>query len=612
MVSDDNKKTIVDLYKLLMCESGTSGKIKDSYQRTHDHYSDYCAKVREYAKKSNPTEEERNSFYKGFLWDRKNGVASIGNAVAWTKDRAEGGKYVDRSVVAKVVEPLIALAKKKPLEISDDDIANVDLPNIRKRLYAAANNIELNIIFNRALASVLSNRVSPCVNEGEFNRVYDWFKGNGFIVEGNGCLEDWYSRNTRLMSFLHKALEDIENIDCYYIGGFVRRVFDALVGFEERKGHQIVKYGPPGTGKTFTAQAEMQQMLNAWTVFATGGKVLLDEADHIYKIQFHPSYGYEDFMDGLRPSDQAGALKLVNGDFKTLCKEAGKWECDLYRYVARVKVGVSVEHLLDKAVDKIKEQFEEEQEFAGEHWTKIWKVTEYSPKLPLRDAIPPYCMLIDEINRAELSRVFGELMFALEYRGPEGMIRTQNSRLDYVDEKTGDTAMIRVNDGTSRFFVPHNVFVCGTMNTIDRSVESFDFALRRRFLWQRIDVDEDVAEEWLVKNVFKKKDGDAALLVQAVHELNVYIANELSEDHKIGHAYLMKYSTTGDHKWTLKSAKDELWETAIEPLLEEYLRGTGRTTDAFRKKFFSQKNPNEKNSRKQKVQTDADVENNQD
>ena len=230
----------------------------------------------------------------------------------------------------------------------------------------------------------------------------------------------------------------------------------------------------------------------------------------------------------------------------------------------------------------------------------------------LKEAIPPYCLLIDEINRAELSRVFGELMFALEYRGPEGLIRTQNSRLDYVDEKAMDTAMIRVADGTSRFFVPHNVFICGTMNTIDRSVESFDFALRRRFLWQRVDVDEDVAEEWLVDNNILKKE-DATLLVQDVHNLNVCIARELrSEDHKIGHAYLMKYSRSGGRKWTLKAAKDELWETAIEPLLEEYLRGTGRTTDTFRDKFFPQKNTKEKKSPKQKEQPGVNTEDSKD
>ena len=313
------------------------------------------------------------------------------------------------------------------------------------------------------------------------------------------------------------------------------------------------------------------------------GKVHLKETDHIYKIQFHPSYGYEDFMDGLRPSDQAGTLKLVNGDFKTLCKEAGKWECDLYRYVARVRVGGSVENLLEKPVDAIKKKLENEQEFKGEHWKKIWNGAAYNSKLPLRDALPPYCMLIDEINRAELSRVFGELMFALEYRGTDGMIRTQNSRLDYVDEKTGDTAMIRVDDGTSRFFVPHNVFVCGTMNTIDRSVESFDFALRRRFLWQRVDVKADVAEWWLVKNDILSA-GDAKLLVSAVQKLNGYIKEQLSEDHKIGHAYLMKYSQSCG-RWTLSDAKTELWETAIKPLLEEYLRGTGRKLDPFKKKF---------------------------
>ncbi|MFH4238343.1 AAA family ATPase, partial [Acinetobacter baumannii] len=86
--------------------------------------------------------------------------------------------------------------------------------------------------------------------------------------------------------------------------------------------------------------------------------------------------------------------------------------------------------------------------------------------------IPPFFFIIDEINRAELSRVFGELMYCLEYRGVKGSVKTQ-----YANLNTKKTGILELGQ-TYQFFIPTNIYLIGTMNTIDRSVESFDFALR--------------------------------------------------------------------------------------------------------------------------------------
>ncbi len=101
----------------------------------------------------------------------------------------------------------------------------------------------------------------------------------------------------------------------------------------------------------------------------------------------------------------------------------------------------------------------------------------------LTDHLPPFYFIIDEINRAELSRVLGEIMFALEYRGAEYKIRTQYSSLISAPD---DPASFLFSEGTDHFFIPHNLRLIGTMNVIDRSVESFDFALRRRFRWREL------------------------------------------------------------------------------------------------------------------------------
>ena len=124
------------------------------------------------------------------------------------------------------------------------------------------------------------------------------------------------------------------------------------------------------------------------------------------------------------------------------------------------------------------------------HWAFLKSV---DGDLPLREALPPYYFIIDEINRAELSRVFGELMFCIENRGPAGAVSTQYAGLN--DKETGMVNFGSADEGDKadwRFFVPSNVHIVGTMNVIDRSVESFDFALRRRFVWERDDPDPSV------------------------------------------------------------------------------------------------------------------------
>jgi 5-methylcytosine-specific restriction protein B len=163
-------------------------------------------------------------------------------------------------------------------------------------------------------------------------------------------------------------------------------------------------------------------------------------------------------------------------------------------------------------------------------------------------------------------------MICLEYRGVEGAISTQYAALN-----TSKTGMVEIQ-GTYKFFVPHNVYVIGTMNTIDRSVESFDLALRRRFRWERIDPDITALRYHL-----KERDaqpGNAPRpwvgLADDLEKLNERIrkADILGPDYEIGHAYLMnlRYPQT----LTRSDVRENVWEDAIKPLLEEYLRGSGR------------------------------------
>jgi 5-methylcytosine-specific restriction protein B len=189
------------------------------------------------------------------------------------------------------------------------------------------------------------------------------------------------------------------------------------------------------------------------------------------------------------------------------------------------------------------------------------------------DAVPPYFFIIDEINRAELSRVLGELMFSLEYRGVKGAISTQYSTLN-----TKVTGMILIADAW-KFFIPHNLFLIGTMNTIDRSVESFDLALRRRFRWERINPDISTLRYHL-----RQRDSETGVpsrpwegLADDLDRLNRQIRTTdlLGEDYEVGHAYLMNLSYP--QNLTRSDVREKVWEDSIRPLMEEYLRGSGQS-----------------------------------
>jgi hypothetical protein len=229
--------------------------------------------------------------------------------------------------------------------------------------------------------------------------------------------------------------------------------------------------------------------------------------DYTGFVQFHPSYDYTDFFDGLRPFRKEGqseiGFELKNGSFKAFCLRA-------------------------------KRSMEEDK----------------SPKR--------FVFIIDEINRAEIAKVFGELFFAIDpgYRGTAGMVKTQ-----YGNIQTTKTCFTDADDDW--FYVPENVYIIGTMNDIDRSVESFDFAMRRRFAWMEISAEERKSM-WDGKIDAWKEDAGKKMTA-----LNKAIENVsgLSSAYHIGPAYFLRLSESqGDFQ--------QLWYYHIGVILKEYLRGS--------------------------------------
>ena len=252
-------------------------------------------------------------------------------------------------------------------------------------------------------------------------------------------------------------------------------------------------------------------------------------------VQFHPSYGYEDFIEGVKPKGltQDGNIKfeLVNGEFKQFCIDASK---------------------------KPNEKF---------------------------------YFIVDEINRAELSRTFGELLYCFEYRvkfedngsidynkNKTNLIRTQYSNLiDSLQNK--HELSLHINESKSYFGIPENVYFIGTMNDIDRSIDSFDMALRRRFSWIRKNCDLEVVNEWLYEN--KIADEISAKYIEACESLNKFIEIELNlgKSYQIGHAYFMKLKLENQSNNLKEDMLTELWENNIKPLLNEYLRADYKESD---------------------------------
>jgi 5-methylcytosine-specific restriction protein B len=187
-----------------------------------------------------------------------------------------------------------------------------------------------------------------------------------------------------------------------------------------------------------------------------------------------------------------------------------------------------------------------------------------------KEEAPKYVFVIDEINRGDISKIFGELFFSIDpgYRGEKGKVKTQYSNL-WKTEKYGDS---------DSFYIPQNVYIIGTMNDIDRSVESMDFAMRRRFAWQEVTAEESYAN--MIEN-----DPEFAIVKDEIKvrmfNLNKAIAETegLDEAYQIGAAYFRKYL---DYQYKANPF-DCLWENHLKGLLFEYLRGNRRAKELLEK-----------------------------
>ncbi|NVC64925.1 restriction endonuclease [Vibrio sp. 05-20-BW147] len=279
----------------------------------------------------------------------------------------------------------------------------------------------------------------------------------------------------------------------------------------------VILYGPPGTGKTYAVKNSLDFLCQG-------------DRERYEFVQFHPSFSYEDFIEGIKPKGvtKDGSIKfeLVDGVFKRFCKKA--------------KANPS----------------------------------------------KPYYFVVDEINRANLSSVFGETLLCLEkdYRhdlhdqngGSKNLIKTQYSSLieDMIkDDATNQSLAYHYENGSAYFGVPSNVFFIGMMNDVDKSIDAFDLALRRRFQWIRKDCDYDViANE--VKFNGKDEFHNIEQYTGACEKLNRYISDGigLGKSYEFGHSFFMKIATIAKTRTITEKNASTLFTLHLQPTLREYLR----------------------------------------
>ena len=380
----------------------------------------------------------------------------------------------------------------------------------------------------------------------------------------------------------------------------------------------IIFRGAPGTGKSYLAKQIAADIIS--NGFTDRYSDLTDEQKRQTEfVQFHPSYDYSDFVEGIRPKmneDGSMGFELQEGIFKRFVDKARKNLENSQKSKEKIKKEISANTVManffdnieygvqefytikgnkftvtdvdekyiyiaipgNKTVDKLNLNIDEVRKMleSGRDFEKVSDITgffgkqfatqNYSydfvlfkeiKKAGLKEVktnvapeeLKKYIFIIDEINRGEISKILGELFFSIDpgYRGKSGEVATQYSNMhDDPDEK---------------FYIPENVYIIGTMNDIDRSVDSFDFAMRRRFRFVEVKAK---ATQGMLESL--ENEALKSRAVERMDRLNAEIlkVDDLNENYQIGASYFLKLKT---------QSFEELWTDYLKPLLQDYVRG---------------------------------------